>query len=155
MIRMYPDNSTQFKTSKTLHQYIHGGRGIIKLEAPSGSHHIYLFQRPIDEAAFPDDVIFVFAVHEQQTKLYIGMIEQDKFRLTRNSRFLGDTDIVKGTHYIMKLAHNQQLLDSTPMKVSHMGICARCGRKLSSEKSILHGVGPKCMKRLSHAKTRI
>lgn len=151
MFKVYPDGSQQFKSSELITDYIYGGRGIMKLESPSGTHHYYMFQRPADRDAFPDDVIFVYAIHNFEKKFYLGMIEQGKFRLTRNSRFLPDTDIVKGAFYIMKMSYSQPLVDKTPMKLSHMGMCARCGRELITEKSIHSGIGPKCRKRLKHA----
>lgn len=152
MFKVYPDSSQQFKSSELITNYIYGGRGIMKLEAPSGVHHYYMFQKPADRDAFPDDVIFVYAIHNFEKKFYLGMIEQGKFRLTRNSRFLPDTDIVKGAFYIMKMSHSQELVTKTPMKLSHMGMCARCGRELTTDKSIQNGIGPKCRKRLENAK---
>ena len=151
MFKVYPDSSKQFESSELITDYIYGGRGIMKLESPSGVHHYYMFQKPADSEAFPDDVIFVYAIHDFEKKFYIGMIEQGKFRLTRNSRFLSDTDIVKGAYFIMKMSNSQKLVDETKMMLSHMGMCARCGRELTTDKSIESGIGPKCRKRLKHA----
>lgn len=151
MIKVYPDSSRMMDDSNHIRDYIHGGRGIMKLEAPSGAHHYYMFQKPADRDAFPDDVIFVYAVHEFTKKFYIGMIEGNKFRLTQHSRFLPDTDIVKGAYYIMKMSADQSLVNSTPMHLYHMGMCARCGRKLSTKKSLQSGIGPKCRKRVKSA----
>ena len=151
MIKVYPESSRRLRSSQLIYNYIMGGRGIVKLEAPSGNHHYYMFQKPAETDAFPDDVLFVYAVHDFKKKFYIGMIEDGKFRLTRNSRFLADTDIVKGAHYIMKMARYEALAESTPMKLYHMGRCARCGRELTTEKSMACGIGPKCRKRLKDA----
>lgn len=146
MIKMYPESERAFHSSVAISEYIHGGRGIVKLQAPSGAHHFYMFQKPMEIDAFPDDVIFVYAIHEQKTKFYLGMIEENQFRLTRNSRFLPDTDIVKGAYYIIKMANNQSLVDRTPMVLSHMGMCARCGRQLTAEDVLEGGIGKKCRK---------
>lgn len=151
MIRMYPESSERLTTAKDIYNYIMGGRGIVRLEAPSGTHHYYMFKKPANRDDFPDDVLFVYAIHDMAKKFYVGMIEEGKFRLTRNSRFLGDTDIVKGAYYIMRMSKSQELVDKTPMKLYHAGICAFCGRQLTSEKSIKIGIGPKCKKqRLNH-----
>lgn len=152
MFKVYPESSKQFKSSELITDYIYGGRGIMKLESPSGKHHYYMFQKPADRDAFPDDVVFVYAIHDFEKKFYIGMIEQGQFRLTRNSRFLPDTEIVQGAFYIMKLAKRQNLVDRTPMRLCHMGMCARCGRELTTDRSIETGIGPKCRKRLKHVK---
>ena len=151
MIRVYPDSSHRMTDSNHIFDYIHGGKGIMKLEAPSGTHHYYLFQKPADRDAFPDDVVFVYAVHDFSKKFYVGMIEEGKFRLTRNSRFLEDTDIVKGAKYIVKMSKSQKVTSTTPMRLYHMGMCARCGKQLTREKSIQIGIGPKCRKKIAYA----
>lgn len=143
MLKMYPESSSSFTNSIDIVNYIHGGRGIMKLEAPSGKSHIYLFQKPYD--AFPDDVIFVYAIHELK-KFYLGMIENSKFRLTKNSRFLPDTEIVRGAFYIVRMSHHQDLVNNTRMTLYHMGLCARCGRKLQSDETVRTGIGKKCRK---------
>lgn len=145
-LRLYSDSKTELTDSDTIRNYIMGGKGIVTLEAPSGNSHTYAFFRPVNNEAFPDDVRFVYAVHDGKKLFYIGMIEQGKFRLTSNSRFLSDTDIVKGARYIMRMASQPGM--ETPMKLYHEGMCCFCGRKLISEKSLSTGVGPKCRRRL-------
>lgn len=154
MIKMYPHNSTRLTSCEDIRNYIYGGRGIVKLESPSGDYHFYMFEKPVETDVFPEDVIFVYAIHEQEKKFYLGMIEDDKFRLTRHSRFLPDTDIVKGAYFIMKMMKSQQLIDNTPMRIYHTGICARCGRKLESPDALKYGIGRKCRKILGHVETK-
>lgn len=129
-----------------IHRYIIGGRGIVTLEAPSGKSHTYAFKRPINASEFPDDVIFVYAVHDKEKLFYIGMMEGLNFRLTHNSRFLEDTEIVRGAQYIVKMASYEGLAERSKMNLYHEGICCRCGRPLTSEKSIEEGAGPKCLR---------
>ena len=136
--------------SETLQMFISGGKGVATLVAPSGKSHTYQFCKPQNSLNFPEDVLFVYCIHEDK-RFYLGTIERGVFRLTRNSRFLADTDIVKGAHYIMKMAHYEALAEATPMKLYHMGRCARCGRELTTEKSMACGIGPKCRKRLKDA----
>lgn len=145
-IRLYSDSKSELIGSENIKNYIFGGRGIVTLEAPSGNSHTYAFYRPANHESFPEDIRFVYAVHNGEKLFYIGMIEQGKFRLTKNSRFLYDTDIVKGARYIMRMA-NEPGLD-TPMKLYHEGMCCFCGRKLISNKSLSTGIGPKCRRRL-------
>ncbi len=143
-MKVYPDNSRELVDSADVYNYIHGGRGAVKLEAPSGKNHSYVFSKPRNRDDFPDDVIFVYALHNEKQLFYVGMIEQDKFRLTRYSRFLSDTEIVKGAAYINRWANTKGFV--TPMKLYHLGVCCRCGRELSSEKSMKTGIGPRCKK---------
>lgn len=142
MIKLNSKYRREMTDSSTIWMYITAGRGIVTLEAPSGKSHTYAFLKPVNASEFPDDVIFVYAVHEEKQLFYIGMIEGKFFRLTRHSRFLSDTEIVKGANYIMKMASNPKL--HTPMKLYHEGICCRCGRPLTSEKSLQSGIGHTC-----------
>lgn len=141
MYKLYADSRCQLEGHETIRNYITGGRGVVTLLSPSGKHHTYVFRKPKRDDDFPDDVIFVYALHNNNKLFYIGMIEQGKFRLTRSSRFLPNTAIVKGARYIMRMSESDW---DTPMKLYHEGMCARCGRPLTNPKSIKLGVGPKC-----------
>lgn len=142
--RIYPESAHKLSNAEDIKNYIYGGRGVVTLTAPSGKSHTYIFARPKNTDVFPDDVLFVYALHDGVKQFYVGMVENEKFRLTHNSRFLPDTEIVKGARYIMKMANTPGL--ETPMEIKHNGVCCFCGRKLSSEKSIITGIGPKCKK---------
>lgn len=144
MYKIYPESSHILLGSENIKKYIHGGRGVVTLKAPSGKKHTYIFAKPKNSYGFPDDVLFVFALHEGKKQFYVGMVEKDQFRLTQNSRFLPDTEIVKGAKYIMKMANIPGF--ETPMELYHEGMCCFCGRQLKSTKSMSVGIGPKCMK---------
>lgn len=146
-MKIYHESSYRFTDSNDLNNYIMGGRAVVTLEAPSGIKHTYMYAVPRNSDSFPPDIRFIYALHDTK-ELYIGMIEMGKFRLTRNSRFLSDTDIVKGANYIEHMRYSQAFLDKSPMKIYHEGVCARCGRKLQDSKSIKLGFGPKCKKML-------
>ena len=135
--------------SEKLQMFISGGKGVIILVAPSGKSHTYQFCKPQNKLNFPEDVIFVYCIHED-TRFYLGTIERGKFRLTRNSRFENDTEVVKGAYYIVKMSKNPELLKNSKMRVYHNGRCAKCGRELSSEKAVEFGIGPKCLKRVKN-----
>lgn len=151
MYRLYPESSRKLVGAEAIRNYIYGGRGVVTLKAPSGKSHTYIFAKPKNEDVFPDDVLFVYALHEGVKQFYVGMVEKGRFRLTRHSRFLHDTEIVKGAYYIMKMATTPEL--DTPMELYHNGMCCFCGRQLTSEKSIDIGIGPRCKKlRLEYSK---
>lgn len=142
VLKIYHENSCKLAGCESIRRYIYGGKGIVTLLSPSGEHHTYMFKKPLNEDVFPNDILFVYAVHEQSKLFYIGMIEQGKFRLTRASRFLNDTPIVRGVRYIMRMMTEPNLV--TPMELYHEGMCSVCGRPLTNPKSIKIGVGPKC-----------
>lgn len=141
MFKINESSRCQLNTSEAIRNYIFGGRGVVTLLSPSGEHHTYAFRKPKRDDEYPEDVLFVYALHDKQKLFYIGMIENGRFRLTKASRFLPDTPIVKGARYIMKMSTFDM---ETPMKLYHEGICARCGRPLTNPDSIEIGIGPKC-----------
>ena len=147
-MKIHPESSRELKGRETISNYIYGGNAVVKLEAPSGKSHTYVFSKPRNTGIFPDDVLFVYALHEGVQQFYVGMVENRRFRLTQNSRFLPDTEIVRGAAYIMRMANTPGF--QTPMKLYHMGICSRCGRHLTSEDSLETGIGPKCRKLLDN-----
>lgn len=144
-MQTYPECSAQITDSQILYDYMHGGQGVIKLEAPSGKSHLYAIIKPINSSDFPNDTYFIYAIHETK-KFYLGVLEDDSFRLTKNSRFLSNTEIVKGANYLVSMMNNPLLLSASPMKIYHMGMCARCGRKLTSSKTLKIGFGKKCLR---------
>lgn len=142
---IYSDSRHQLIGKEVIREYLMGGKGVVTLESPSGVSHTYCYFKPKDSSVFPEDVRFVYALHDGRKLFYIGMIEGGVFRLTHHSRFLPDTEIVRGAKYIEKMMNRDF---DTPMKLYHEGVCARCGRKLSSGKSLETGIGPKCRKLL-------
>lgn len=145
MLKTYPESAHSLSLSN-LCKYIYGGRGVVTLKSPSGTQHSYAFRKPLEGDEFPPDVVFVYAVHDRSKLFYLGMIEDGRFRLTRNSRYGDHTEIIKGARYLMRMINNPDF--ETPMEVSHEGMCAVCGRQLITEKSRALGIGPRCNKYL-------
>lgn len=143
-----------FTDSKILDEYIHAGNATVRLQAPSGKAHTYVYRMPRDPAM---DIKrrFVYVIHENEKtgltqEFYLGQLSpiSDTFEITRASRFLPDTEIVKGAMYIDKLRQNQEMFNRSPMKIYHLGRCGRCGRLLEDEESLKYGLGKKCRKHI-------
>lgn len=147
MYKVYRENSTKMIDKEIIHRYIHGGRGAVDLIAPSGKKHTYLFLRPRNGLYYPSDIVFVYALHNDETKFYVGMIEENKFRLTCHSRFLEDTEIVRGAKYIVKMATIDNFAEKSAMTLNHLGVCCRCGRPLTQDEALHQGIGKKCKKK--------
>lgn len=147
MVHVYPESSHKFTSCDAIYRYCMGEQGVVTLQNPTNlKHHTYLFKKPAELNAFPEDVRFVYAVHNGNKLFYVGMIEQDKFRITRASRFGNHTEIVRGAYFIMRMMRDPKTLEQ--MDLYHQGVCCMCGRKLTSPKSIEFGIGPKCRKRI-------
>lgn len=145
MFNVHLESSCELITSESIRNYISGGRGIVTLESPTGKHHTYAFNAPREPTEFPENTLFVYDQVKSGVWLYVGMVDSKlNFRLTRSSIWNNDCEIVKGVKYILKMAKG--CIVSTPMVLYHCGICSVCGRKLTSPKSILQGIGPTCRK---------
>lgn len=153
-IRMFPEYSRKFTSQEYLYRYLYGGRSIVTLVSPTGNFHTYSYEKPRNAEDFPEDIRFVFAIHTDDadssvhTKFYLGMIENDKFRVTRNSRFRADAPVVRGAFYIDKLRKSQKFLDNSPMSIFHEGVCGLCGSKIWAKKSLECGFGRSCRKEM-------
>lgn len=148
-IKMFPEFSTIFTSQENLYNYLYGGQAIVTLESPTGIKHTYSYEKPKNQDHFPEDVIFVYCLHKSEDeykKFYLGMIENDIFRRTRNSRFMYRSQVVKGAFYIEKMRKSQQFLSESKMSIYHQGTCGCCGSKISSDKSREIGFGRKCKK---------
>lgn len=146
-VRMFHEFSTIFTSQKNLYRYLYGGHAIVTLYSPSGVSHMYSYERPRDESAFPEDSFFVYALHladGHYKKFYLGMIEEDRFRMTRNSRFNKYSEVMKGAFYIENMRKSQSFLNKSPMVICHEGVCSVCGGKISSDRSRKIGMGMKC-----------
>ena len=154
-IHLFPEYSAIFTSQEHLYEYLYGGQAVVTLESPSGVQHTYSYEVPINRNSFPDDVRFVYAVHfedddlhsREYKKFYLGMIENDDFRMTRNSRFNYNSPIMKGAFYIEKMRKSQEFLNRSPMTIYHNGTCGMCRSKLTASKSLMRGFGRTCYKK--------
>jgi len=151
-LAFHPESSAQLP-AYAINNYIRGGRGAVTLKSPSGKHHTYMFSRPRNPNEFPEDILFVYAVHDHQKLFYVGMVERNQFRITQYSRFDSNSEIAKGAAFIMRWANNPNM--KTSMILYHEGVCGCCGRKLTSPKSIECGIGPRCRKLMKEKKEDI
>lgn len=146
-VEMFPEVRGHFNDMSKLENYVKGGRGIVTLHNPkSGNHRSYEFRRPNNPEDFLDDTLFVYVLTSDNIWLYVGMYSwrTKYFRLTRASRFSYKHEIVKGIIYLIKMIRGEK--PNTIMQVWHEGVCSVCGRKLTTPKSVMWGIGPRCRK---------
>lgn len=149
-IPMFPDDRHRLSTKEEIRNYLEGGCGVVTLHSPTGVYRTYSFRKPHD-AIFADDdfyrhTLFVYAKTSSGTWMYVGMYNRNCFRLTEASRYGTNHPIVKGARYLVRMM-NSDVAASGPMILYHEGVCSVCGRRLTSPKSIMLGVGPTCRKR--------
>lgn len=147
--QIYPTRRCEICDWAVLRNYCLGGRGIVTLENPeTGKHHTYEFRRPNNPEKFAYDTLFIYVLVKECTWMYLGMFNHSNncFKLTRSSKFGNSSKLVKGARYIVNKITNGSKKSVEPMKFYHEGVCAICGRKLTTPKSIQNGIGPRCKK---------
>lgn len=149
-INMFPQERHRLQTKEAIRSYLEGGSGVVTLHSPTGCWRTYSFRRPYDnifhDDSFYANALFVYAKTSSGRWMYVGMYNNNEFRLTEASRFGIKHPIVKGAKYLVKMM-NSDIAASGPMVVYHEGVCCVCGRRLTRPKSIELGVGPTCRKK--------
>ena len=78
--------------------------------------------------------------------VYLGMVSDNVFRLTRKSRMTSDSLPVRAfTWAFTKLVQRTM---PPQLEVWHEGRCGRCNRKLTVPESVAAGIGPECAGRM-------
>lgn len=73
---------------------------------------------------------------------YLGMIQDNVFRLTRASKMNADSKPVAAIRWTLERL--QQRHFPSTVEFWHEGRCGRCGRKLTVPESVAAGIGPEC-----------
>ena len=131
---------------EAIFDYIHGGNAIVTLESDTGVHRTYRFFKGFNSKF--DKALFVKVMAENGVFEYVGMIKNNHFRLTQKSAFPFDSPEVRGVYYILKLMLQPGGYHDDRMRLYHSGVCSVCGRKLTSPKSIITGMGKECRRKL-------
>lgn len=142
---LFQSARNKFSDRSIAANYILGGKGVVTLLSPSGVHHTYGIWKPRKDP-FPDDVLFMYVKQGNSWK-YLAMMNGLNIKLTSASRFGLDSPEYKGAKYIVRMMKDDNLFANTPMELYHEGVCSICGKQLTSPKSIIKGIGPRCLKK--------
>ncbi len=129
--------ANRLPTAEAAKRYMLAGKATVTLRSnASGTHFTYEINQADDGS-----VHFVAALVDDGY-LYLGMISNRGFRLTKKSAFKYDNPRVKAFDYAWKAI----LAGKMPpqLDVFHDGTCGRCKRQLTHPDSIETGLGPEC-----------
>ena len=124
--------------------FFEGGNAIFTVTNPMGKHYTYKIRHPDKKPFF---VSLLTGPDNCTNYTYLGMyIPQNKtVKLTEKSKFTEDSTPVKVIRWAI-----QMIADNKPLpkgySILHEGRCCRCGRLLTTQESIINGIGPECMK---------
>ena len=83
---------------------------------------------------------------------YIGTCVEGDYKHGKKSVINSDSQSVKVFEFMLKRLKNDNLPDF--LEVWHEGFCGKCGKRLTVPNSILTGLGPECVKKLSKSDKR-
>jgi len=132
-------------------RFLFAGNTTITLKSEkSGNHYTYKVRvAKKDDITAPFFVSVLTGLDNYSSYSYIGILSSDKksFRLTQKSKVNKDAISFKAFDYFFKQIMKNELNDD--LSVYHEGVCGRCGRKLTTPRSIEIGLGPICEKKVN------
>jgi Family of unknown function (DUF6011) len=138
-------NTHRFNSIEEAKAYALAGNATMTLESlKSGAHFTYKVKQATDkETGEPTPgVYFVSLLNGQDNEsdyMYLGMIRQGRFGLTKASRAGQEAASVKAFSFFFG---SREL--HPELVVRHCGKCGHCGRTLTVPSSIELGIGPDC-----------
>jgi len=98
------------------------------------------------------NLFFVSVLTSPDTYTYIGTVVDGVYKHGTKSHLSKDVQSVKVFEYVLNKSKTLTLPDF--IEVWHEGRCGKCGRPLTVPSSIITGIGPECIKKLSKADKR-
>jgi hypothetical protein len=139
----------KFATMADAKAFAVAGNAIITLQSlRSGAHFTYKVQLPKDADDSKPVPYFVKVLTSGCADggdwVYLGMIREGVFQLTKASRRFTETPSFKAFSFFWL---SEEL--HPELVVRHEGHCGRCGRTLTHPESIDLGIGPECATKLA------
>lgn len=143
----------QLKDAETALEYITAGNAYFTLRSKkTGTRYTFRVNKPKDDdnqkTYRPANLVeryFVALLSGPQNTddyTYLGMIQDNVFRLTKASRMNMDSTPVKAFSWAFARLVQRELPEQ--LEIWHDGRCGRCGRKLTVPESVERGIGPEC-----------
>ena len=129
-------------------KFMFAGKSVVTfLNTQTGNRFTFKIKQAKDSNLF-----FVSVLSGPETYTYIGTCIEGKYKHGKKSQVSSDSQSVKVFDYML----NKLVSDSLPdfLEVWHEGFCGKCGRNLTVPSSIMTGIGPECIKKLSKSEKR-
>lgn len=95
---------------------------------------------------------FVSVLTNPEVYTYIGTCVEGNYKHGKKSIVSSDAQSVKVFEFMLNRLKTDNLPDF--LEVWHEGFCGKCGKRLTVPSSILSGLGPECIKKLSKSDKR-
>jgi len=129
-------------------KFMFAGKAIVTfLNTKTGNRFTYKIK-----AVKNSNLFFISVLTSPDVWTYLGTTVDGNYKSGKKSNINPDSQSNKVFSYVL----NKLKQDSLPnfIEVWHEGFCGKCGRRLTVPQSILNGLGPECIKRLSKAEKR-
>lgn len=141
------DFKGQFTDAATAKEFTLAGRALITLKSQKTGEH-YTFRVKKTDNAERWFVSYLFGPDNESSYRYIGLIDQDGFRLTGKSALPADSLPVRAFKYAWGHIDERKVI-APNLEIWHEGKCGRCARTLTRPDSIQRGFGPECSTRIT------
>lgn len=138
--------SNTFTDIQTAKEYAFAGNAIITLQSrKTNVHYTYKVGAKKGEDQSAPNLFFVRLLmdgNNDGSYSYIGIVDNQGFRWTKNSAVPADAPSIKAFDFFLNATEMPASL-----LVRHENVCGRCGRRLTTPASIDSGLGPECSKK--------
>ena len=129
-------------------KFMLAGKSIITfLNSQSGNRFTFKVKQAKDSNLF-----FVSVLTSPDTYTYIGTCIEGNYKHGKKSTISQDAQSVKVFNFMLNRLKTDNLPDF--LEVWHEGHCGKCGKRLTVPSSILNGLGPECIKKLTKSEKR-
>ncbi len=126
--------------------FVFAGSAIFTLESTlSGSWYTF----KVEQSDKNDKMFFVSVLRgsdNTSSYTYLGLVINDEFRLTKNSKYGEEASCYKAFNFFFKDLMRMHI--HSKLKFYHLGICSKCGRPLTTPESVKIGIGPICLSKM-------
>jgi hypothetical protein len=129
-------------------KFMFAGKSIFTFEnTKTGNRFTYKIKVAKDSNLF-----FVSVLTNPETYTYVGTCVEGNYKHGKKSVISTDAQSVKVFEFMLNRLKSDNLPDF--LEVWHEGFCGKCGKRLTVPSSILTGIGPDCIKKLSKSDKR-
>lgn len=141
-------NSNKITDTKQALKFMFAGKSVFTfINTKTGNRFTYKIKN-----AKNSNIFFVSVLTNPDVYSYIGICVEGNYNHGKKSNISKDAQSVKVFEYILNKLKSDNLPDF--IEVWHEGFCGKCGKRLTVPSSILTGIGPDCIKKLTKSDKR-
>jgi hypothetical protein len=138
----------KINNTKEALKFMFAGKSVFTfLNTKTGNRFTYKIKQAKDSNLF-----FVSVLTNPDVYTYIGTCVEGNYKHGKKSVISTESQSVKVFDFMLSKLKTDNLPDF--LELWHEGFCGKCGRPLTVPSSILNGLGPDCIKKLSKVDKR-